>query len=137
MSSGEGPRVGLDRGIAALRWLLVSAQDDASARREVLPALSRCQVLVPTMMGAPDKLRYIAQPGGGSAMVVFTGHDALEHASKKLGWAQGTASVSFKAMSARDALEMSQLQGLRAVVVDAAAEHSLVLKDEEVSLYLS
>src|SRR5688572_19718803 len=103
MGGSDGPR-GLDRGIAALRWLLVSAQENDSARAQVLPALSRCTVLVPTMTGAPDKLRLLTQPSGGSAMVVFTGHDALEHAAKKLGWAHGTQSVSFRAMSARDAL---------------------------------
>jgi hypothetical protein len=136
MSGSDGPRAGLDRGIAALRWLLVSAQDDESARAHVLPALSRCTVLVPTMQGAPDKLRYLVQPGG-NAMVVFTGHDALEHAAKKLGWAQGTQSVSFRAMSARDALEMASLQGARSIVVDAAAEHALELRYDEVSMYLS
>jgi hypothetical protein len=119
-----------------LRWLLVSAQDDDSARAHVLPALSRCTVLVPTMQGAPDKLRYLTQ-SGGNAMVVFTGHDALEHAAKKLGWAQGTQSVSFRAMSARDALEMASLQGTRSIVVDAAAEHALELRYDEVSMYLS
>ena len=136
MSGSEGPRPGLDRGVAALRWLLVSAQDDGSARAHVLPALSRCTVLVPTMQGAPDKLRYVAQ-SGGNAMVVFTGHDALEHAAKKLGWAQGTQSVSFRAMSARDALEMASLQGTRSIIVDAAAEHALELRYDEVSMYLS
>jgi hypothetical protein len=136
MSGSEGPRPGLDRGVAALRWLLVSAQDDDSARAHVLPALSRCTVLVPTMQGAPDKLRLLTQ-SGGNAMVVFTGHDALEHAAKKLGWAQGTQSVSFRAMSARDALELASLQGTRSIIVDAAAEHALELRYDEVSMYLS
>ena len=119
-----------------MRWLLVSAQDDDSARAHVLPALSRCTVLVPTVQGAPDKLRYLTQ-AGGSAMVVFTGHDALEHAAKKLGWAQGAQGVSFRAMSARDALEMASLQGTRSIIVDAAAEHALELRYDEVSMYLS
>jgi hypothetical protein len=136
MSSGEGPR-GLDRGIARLRWLLVSAQDDASARREVLPALSRCTVLVPTIAGGGDKLRFLPHAGGGSSLALFTGLDALEHAAKKHLWAQGTQSVSFRAMSARDALELSHMQGLRSVIVDSAAEHALELKDEDISLYLS
>lgn len=119
-----------------MRWLLVSAQDDDSARAHVLPALSRCTVLVPTVQGAPDKLRYLTQ-ASGSAMVVFTGHDALEHAAKKLGWAEGSQGVSFRAMSARDALQIASLQGTRSLIVDAAAEHALELRSDEVSMYLS
>lgn len=135
MASSDGPRQGLDRGVAALRWMLVSAQEDATARAQVLPAVAKCTVLVATWANAPDTVRVISETGGVS-MPLFTGHDALEHAAKRFGWSAGTQSVSFRAIGGREALQHAVIQEVQRVVVDAGAEHAFEVTSKEVAAYL-
>jgi hypothetical protein len=136
MASSDGPRQGLDRGVAALRWMLVSAQEDASARSQVLPAVAKCTVLVATWANAPDTVRVISGTGSDVSMPLFTGHDALEHAAKRFGWSAGTQSVSFRAINGREALQHAVIQEVVRVVIDAGAEHAFEVTSKEVAAYL-
>lgn len=134
MSSDETTRPSLDRAIGALRLMLISAQDDDAARNQVLPALCRCTVLVPTWPNAPHTMRVLTSPTGEVAMPLFTGRDALEHAAQKFNWHGGA--TSFRTMGAREALFGAHEATVKLVVLDAGAEHALELPRHEVLTFL-
>ena len=120
-----------DASLHAFRRLLADAHKGGPSKVDALVALSQRTVFVSTWSDAEDAYRVMTSSSGVRALAVYSSHDLLDSAARRLGWTRPDGTVFGREIGARAAFSYARTHDLL-IIVDMHEPHALEIDRSEI-----